>query len=147
MPPASTGPKQTKFQKGKSGNPAGRPKGARNRVSVAVETLLEGDASRLTQKAVQLALKGNVAALKICLDRVAPPVKERSVEIELPDLNDPESVVAASAKVIAAIAKGEIGLTAGETLLRLLDAHRRALESADLETRLAKLESFYVKGR
>jgi len=61
-----TGPKQRgrPFQKGRSGNPQGRPLGARNRTTVAVEALLDGEAEKLTRKAVTLALEGNVACLR-----------------------------------------------------------------------------------
>jgi hypothetical protein len=38
------------FTPGCSGNPAGRPKGARNRSTLALETLLDGQAEALTQK-------------------------------------------------------------------------------------------------
>lgn len=73
-----TGNKQIKgrFKKGQSGNPAGRPKGSLNSTTVAAQNLLNGEAEALTRKAVQLAMKGNIPALKLCLDRIVPPKKE-----------------------------------------------------------------------
>jgi len=70
MPTETTAPKQRgrPFPKGQSGNPTGRPAGTRNRTTVAAESLLEGEAEKLTRKAVALALKGNVACLRLCLD-------------------------------------------------------------------------------
>src|SRR4051812_29118501 len=63
------------FRKGQSGNPNGRPKGARNATTLALETLLDGQATALTQKAIDLALTGDMAALRLCLDRIIPARK------------------------------------------------------------------------
>jgi len=60
------------FERGVSGNPAGKPKGARHRATLAAEALLDGEAEALTRKAIELALEGNIFALKICLDRILP---------------------------------------------------------------------------
>jgi hypothetical protein len=60
-----------------NGNP-GRPRGSRNKATVAAESLLEGEAERLTRKAVERALEGDVAALKLCMDRLLPPRRERT---------------------------------------------------------------------
>ena len=38
----------------------GRPRGSRNKATVAVEELLSGEAVGLTRKAIDLALSGNV---------------------------------------------------------------------------------------
>ena len=79
MSSAKTGSKQVngRFAKGVSGNPAGRPAGSRNSATLACETLLEGQAEALTQKAVELALAGDPVALKICIDRIFPPRKDQ----------------------------------------------------------------------
>lgn len=67
------------FQRGKSGNPAGRPKGSKDK-RTELRALLEPHAPALVQKAVEQALDGDTAALKLCLDRLIPPV--RSIEIK-----------------------------------------------------------------
>jgi uncharacterized protein DUF5681 len=43
------------FKPGQSGNPKDRPKGARNRATIAAESLLDGEAEALTRKAIELA--------------------------------------------------------------------------------------------
>src|ERR1700693_659671 len=58
------------FTPGASGNPDGRPKGSRNKSTLALEALLDGQAEALTQKAVELALAGDITALRLCLDRI-----------------------------------------------------------------------------
>jgi ABC-type uncharacterized transport system substrate-binding protein len=46
--PENTGTKQdTRFQPGQSGNPGGRPKGSRNKATLALECLLDGQAEAL----------------------------------------------------------------------------------------------------
>jgi len=68
------------FPKGQSGNPGGRPRGSSNRATRAAEMLLDGEATALTRKAVELALAGDQAALRLCLDRTVAPRRERAVD-------------------------------------------------------------------
>src|ERR1700750_199372 len=76
------------FPKGQSGNPAGRPRGSSNRATRAAELLLDGEATALTRKAVEMALAGDAAALRLCLDRTVAPRRERSVDLALPPINN-----------------------------------------------------------
>ena len=74
MAPVTTIGKQgSRFQKGRSGNPNGRPKGSRNAATLAIEVLLDGQAQALTQKAIELALAGDPVALRLCLERMTTP--------------------------------------------------------------------------
>jgi Family of unknown function (DUF5681) len=57
------------FKPGKSGNPSGKPKGARNKTTVAMEKLLDDDAATITSKAIELAKNGDLTALRLCLER------------------------------------------------------------------------------
>src|SRR5215475_9848913 len=70
-------PPGRRFRPGVSGNPAGRPKGARNKSTLAAEALLDGEAEALTRKAVEMALGGDTVALRLCLERLVPPRKDR----------------------------------------------------------------------
>ena len=63
------------FQKGQSGNPAGRPRGSRNRASVLVHSLLENEAEDLARMTIEIAKRGNIAAMRMCMDRIAPARK------------------------------------------------------------------------
>src|SRR6476469_4946603 len=74
------------FQKGQSGNPRGRPLGARNRATQAIEALLDGEAQALTRKAIEMALGGDMVAMRLCLDRLAPPRRDRPVPFSLPKI-------------------------------------------------------------
>ena len=76
------------FQKGQSGNPAGKPKGARNKATLAVEALLDGEAEELTRKAIELAKAGDIPALRICLDRRARAAGATRIFLETEAPND-----------------------------------------------------------
>ena len=76
----NTESKQVGWIKGQSGNPAGRPKGAKNKTTLAAESLLKDHAEEITQKVIELALAGDLIALKMCLDRVLPVPRKPTIE-------------------------------------------------------------------
>jgi hypothetical protein len=128
------------FAKGQSGNPAGKKPGTRHTVTRAVEVLLEGEAEALTRKAVSMALAGDTVALRLCLDRIAPPRREALVEIELPKITSPMDLPAVAARLVEATAKGEIAPGEAQSLATLLESYRKQSEFADIEVRLRALE-------
>src|SRR5262249_56794230 len=95
------------FQKGESGNPAGRPRGARNQTTILLQKLLEDDGEALARKAIDLAKGGDLAALRMCMDRLMPARKHEPVAFELPRLDTAADTVAAAATIVAAVAAGE----------------------------------------
>jgi hypothetical protein len=119
----------------------GRPAGSRNRASLAMEALLDGQAEALTAKAIELALEGDATALRLCLERLCPPRKSRPVQIELPEATDAAGVAGAQAAVVQAVAAGELTPDEGTTLGGLLEARRKALETTELEARIAAIEA------
>jgi hypothetical protein len=130
-------PRGRPFERGKSGNPAGRPQGARNRATLAAEALLDGEAEALTRKAVELALGGDMNAIRLCLDRVISPRREQPVEFELRELTTIHSGYQAMADVIAAVAAGKITLSQAAELGKLVDMYTRACEASERESREA----------
>lgn len=118
----------------------GRPMDSRNKASLAVEALLEGDADALTRKAVELALEGDTTALRLCLERLCPPGKDRRVKFTLPAIKTPADAVAATGTLLAAIAKGQVTPSEAQTVVAVIDAHRRMVELEDHERRLRALE-------
>lgn len=124
------------FPKGQSGNPAGRPAGARNRSTLAAARLLDGEAEALTRKAVELALAGDALALKLCLERILPPCRERAVRFALPAIDNAADVAAAMKAVAAAIAAGALTPGEGETMARILAGCLPAIEADDLRRRV-----------
>lgn len=139
--PENTKPKQDgRFKAGQSGNPAGRPVGARNKTTVAVEALLDGQANALTQKAIDLALAGELQALRICMDRLVPPRRDRHVTFSLPDIDTTEDLTKATKAILQAVAAGDLTPSEAAELGKLVDAHARAIEVTDLHRRLEALE-------
>ena len=53
------------FKKGQSGNPAGKPKGLRNKRTLDLEALLDGEAQAITRKAVEMAKAGDTVAMLV----------------------------------------------------------------------------------
>lgn len=133
------------FPKGKSGNPKGRPRGALNKTTLAVQALLDGEAEGLTRKAVEMALSGDMAALRLCLERIAPPKRDAPVSVDLPPIESAADLPGAVSALLSAAAGGEITPSEAERLARLVGEAGKALELADIETRLAALEAANAK--
>jgi Family of unknown function (DUF5681) len=140
--PANTGGKQDgRFPKGRSGNPRGKPTGARHRTTLAAEALLDGQAEALTRKAVELALAGDSTALRLCLDRILPPRRERPVRFKLPLLQSPADSAAAMAAIATAVAVAKITPGEAAELSKFVEAYVKALEASEFDQRLRALEA------
>jgi len=139
-----------RWSKGASGNPAGRPAGSRNKTTLLLEALLEGEGEKLTRKAIEKALEGDSLALRLCLERLLPPRRDRLINMSLPPIKKVRHVVQAFAEVTAAIAEGQITPCEGEQVAGILEIQRQIIESAeeseDFETRLAEIESLLKPG-
>jgi hypothetical protein len=132
--------KKTTWKKGQSGNPAGRPRGARNKVTLMVLGLMEDAAGEITQAVIDAARTGDLTAAKLVLERLAPPLRERPISIELPDTSTTEGVSKAQQVIIEAVGKGELLPGEGNNLATLVENRRKALETEDLERRLTDVE-------
>src|SRR5215471_18057973 len=121
------------FEPGKSGNPAGKLKGTRNKTTLAVEALLDGEAETITRKAIELAKAGDMAALRLCLDRIAPPRKDRPVAFDLPKINSAADAAKASAALVTAVASGDLTPSEAVELGKLIDNYVHALAASDFE--------------
>ena len=133
------------FQPGQSGNPNGRPRGARNKTTLAVEALLDGEAESITRKAIELAKSGDGPALRLCLDRIAPARKDRSVAFELPKLESAGDAVKAATAIVEAVACGDLTPSEASDLSRVVEGFTRTLEAVDFEARLTRLEKATCK--
>ena len=129
------------FKKGESGNPQGRPVGTRNKTTLAALSLIEDEGEQLARKAVELALDGDLPALKLCMDRLLPPAKERPLEaFSLPQLNDQGSVLEALDTIAGRLSQGELLPAEATSICKVLEQYRKHFETTELSERLETLE-------
>lgn len=127
---------------GESGNPAGRPRGSRNRGTELARDLLDSDdAGEIVKKAIELAKAGDPVALRLCVERIVP--RRGSVAtLQLDHLQFSRAVDVADAAsvVLHAAAAGELTLPEARQWMELLDRQREAIETADLAVRVELME-------
>jgi hypothetical protein len=129
------------FQPGQSGNPAGKPKGARNRQTLILEAMVDKAGPKLVKKAIAMALSGDASVMRALLPMLLPARRERPVEFPLPAIATAEDALLASQLILAGAANGV--LTPGEAadLSKALTDHARLLELHELEGRLNAIEA------
>ena len=131
----------TAFQPGQSGNPAGRPKGCRNKATQAVLALMEGAGEQIVHAVIRAAQSGDLAAAKMVIDRLAPPARERPVSLPgFPDTGTLAGVNQASQIILEAAADGVLTPGEASTLSGIVEVRRRVLETQELGARLEALE-------
>src|SRR3954470_365766 len=111
------------WRPGESGNPKGRVVGSRHKATIAAESLLDGEVEKLTRRAIEAALGGDMVAMRLCLDRIVPPRRDRPITITVPTITNAADVLAASSAILASVAAGEITPAEGAELSKLLDGH------------------------
>ena len=120
---------------------SGKPKGSRNKATIAIESLLEGQAEALTQTAISKALDGDSMALRLCMDRIAPIPKDKTISFPLPHMENANDASKAAGSVLKAVSIGEITPIEGSRVMGLIDSFRRTLELTVIEHRIQALES------
>ena len=128
------------WKKGQSGNPRGRPKGSRNKATLLAIAAMEGELTDVVKVVIDAAKGGDMAAARLVVDKLIPTTRERPLSIALPDVTSVDDCATAQAKVLAAVATGEILPGEGETLAGLIEHQRRSLETIDLAARTTALE-------
>ena len=119
---------------------SGRPRGSRHKATQAALALLDGEAGALTRQAVTMALDGDTTALRLCLERIAPPRRDAPVQFDLPKMENARDAAKAASAVLDTVALGELTPTEGAHIMALVEAYRRTLETTELEARVAALE-------
>ena len=120
---------------------SGRPKGSRNKATIAIESLLQGQAEALTQTAVTKALEGDSVSLRLCIERIAPAPKDQPVSFSLPKMNNAMDASGAAGSVLTAVSIGELTPIEATRVMGLIGSYRRVLELTEIEERLSALEN------
>lgn len=142
QPPENAGQKQDgRFPPGRSGNPRGKPRGTRHAALVALDAIGADNAQAIMQAVVDAARGGDMRAADILLSRLWPQRKGRPVELDLPPLNTAADVAAALAVTAAAMAEGTISPDEAGAVAAVIETQRRAIETVDIEARIAALEA------
>jgi hypothetical protein len=129
------------FQPGQSGNPAGRPKGARHKTTLLAEKLMQAEAEGIVNVVIAAAKSGDIPAARIILERIAPPRKDNAINFDWPVIESASDATKAMASVLSAVAIGEV--TPGEAgeVAKLIEAFMKIHEMYELEKRIAALEA------
>lgn len=124
-----------------TGNPTGRPKGARNKKTLLAEALLDEHVEMATGKLVELVSAGNLQAIALHLKLVFPNGRQRPVALKLPKLVTSADDLNALAAIAEAAARGDISPAEARDLSGIVELHMRGLERASFEERLQRLEA------
>jgi hypothetical protein len=136
---AATQEKNMPFQPGVSGNPAGRPRGSRNKSSILLESVVEKDLEAIMQTVTTQAKEGNVAAARLCLSALGRR-HGQPVTCDLPPLNTPADVLDAMKIIVADVAAGELTSAEGTDLAKLVELCMQAYANLHFEKRLREVE-------
>ena len=130
-----------RFAPGCSGNPAGMKLGTRHRTARLVQRMMSGDAEDVVKAVMAAAKDGDMTAARLVLDRIAPPCRGRPVRLDLPPIVSAADLVRALAAVADAMARGILSAEEAQAAAAVLDHHRKAVETFDLERRIAAIEA------
>lgn len=128
------------FKPGQSGNPNGKPNGARSKATILGKKILQDDADAIVQAVVDAAKGGDMQAARLCVERLIPVRRGRPVVFPLPALESADDVGKAFSAIVAAMARGELTPDEAGAVAAVIELRRKAIETSELEKRIAALE-------
>lgn len=128
-----------KWEKGVSGNPTGKPKGAKDK-RTALRQMLVPHQEKLVETLIHFAETGDMTAMRICMDRLMPPLREDLIHVTIPKITSAEDCTNAQAAVLNAVAAGGMLPSEGTVLSNLIDAQRRSYETTHLAAQVANIQ-------
>jgi Family of unknown function (DUF5681) len=129
-----------RFRKGQSGNPAGRRRGSHNRKTLLMQQLFDGEGEALVRKAVEMGLAGDPTALRLCVERLVAPRRDRVVELDLPNLDGTADLPSVMRSVIRAGTEGRITPFEAQAFAQAVATAVEAIRTQYLEERLREVE-------
>src|ERR1035437_9109974 len=124
------------WKKGQSGNPAGKRHGSRNKATAMVLNLMEGSAEEITNAVLDAAKGGDLSAARLVLERLAPPMRERPINIDLPSTETAQGCSDAQDAILTAVGNGDLLPGEGVVLAGIVENRRRSIETIELEQRI-----------
>jgi len=128
------------FRPGESGNPNGRPPGARSRVTLLAQRMMDADAEAVIQALLKAAKGGDTTAIRMVLERTAPLPRNRPVQFDVPAIETSAHLGEAMGAILQAAADGELTPDEAVSIASLIETRRRTIATVELEARIAKLE-------
>lgn len=126
-----------KFQKGQSGNPAGRPHGIPN-PNTRFRQQIAQHVPEIVDAMVVAAKAGDTSAASLLLGRVLPALRSESPGQAIDDGGD---MAARAESIVSATMNGTLSSTTASELMTVLAGQARIKELVELEERLAALEA------
>ena len=131
--------KPGRFRARRSGGP-GRKAGSRNKATLILDALADGEAETILQKQIELAKEGDQRAAEVILSRAWPARKSRAINLDLPPVTAAADIVPALGRIADAVAGGEITPDEGAAVAAVLEGKRKAIETIDVLARIEALE-------
>lgn len=132
------------FKPGVSGNPSGKPKGAKDK-RTALRQLLVPHQEKLVKTLIDFAEAGDMTAMRIVMDRMMPPLREDPIRVTIPKIESADDCTLAQANVLNAVAAGQMLPSEGQVLSGLINAQRLAYETSHLSAQVANIQSILDK--
>ena len=133
-------PLHGRFKAGQSGNIKGRRPGTKNRAAFLAEKRIEDEAEPLIKTLIEKAKEGHSAELRLCVERILPPRRERPLQFSLPELNTPADALKAIGKIAEAVSHGELSESQAKVLIDLVRTFVETRNAVDNDARLAVVE-------
>jgi hypothetical protein len=124
-----------RFMPVQSGNPAGKLPGTRNRKTVLMEALRDGEDVAAARVVIDKALAGDAVAARFVVALTSPKPRGREIHLEMP-ADDDCNVVAAFNAALRALCNSEITPDEALQVSRFLDGRWRVLQAWQLEEKL-----------
>lgn len=133
-------PRGRPFERGQSGNPAGRPRGARNSSTLLAQALVADATDELVQRFIAEARNGNMPALLLAIKRILPQCRPPPLQFKLPTLESPADASRAINSILAGLAAGELTESEVKTLIGLVETYLKVHSETETDRRLTAIE-------
>src|SRR6059058_4890853 len=105
----------------------GRPRGSRNKATLAAQALLDGHSEALIRKCLHMALTGDATAMRLCMERVLPTRKELHVSVARMRGRTAAEIAQTFDVLLKQLSSGQLTPNEAQTMTNILESRRRAI--------------------